>query len=840
MTQLQQMQQVINNYVKNFRPESYKFFITYGISPEHLNPSSCKELPEDQVKNMKKAFNSIEQQTKQNGSMFYQHKTAETNDWLYFGYAQDEHTKMKPSDLNCRIYLPIAENSSHDYFMTECLKMLINSKIKFTGKVAKTYRNDSLMFEFEEKENAKKFVELFMNHEKLKGLLGIHNPFLRDIQGLGYVNLENIDISKESYTSVVAKELEDYIFGLQEKDMKYGKDSASIDGFKKFLEQEKTDTNKNSAMIDQIIGEIEHCEILHTQSLKNTSQNTKQSSTSENVQVIQHHTNNLSQKELPDVEPKTIKETFNEMKELFETYKLVESSNGISLINRMTGEYVRKENNLQQLVEKVIFAKNWIGAAGVDLSLSRDINEYGIDSKQYEMAFNEGAMATFEALFSGLDEMGQTGQNFDLNDLQQFVQNATGYKYSNSLVRGLLANPQGNEIFLPQNDGVPAKTKWEFNTIKREIDKITLANQKAKTNTTEINNKASEISQDYTNISEYVKNIYNFQLIDEILKQQNIDIIDPKYIPKYDELKKLSKKELFKLLGKEECVVEVERQEWRKRIINDILEKEEFSYQDNSTILENKTDEELTNYLHNLDEQLARKQQEKEEREAYWERQKNKPSNDERSRIYNLGLKVSLLQKRMNELNEKGLLQQIPESYIQSINNTIQNLLQVSDKTITGDSGQAKSITEVIGKLWDMRSEDAIACVESELTSGKIEDAEIVNILKDFEVAKKLIPISYESTDYTCMPQSGDYNILYNEWRTNFVKNTEYCYTIEDVYKKLQFESNGEADYFFKKKKEEHTLYPKEFVSDEDLAKEFLDRMKEGVKQLEMTDNMTM
>ena len=738
MTQLEQMQQVINNYVKNFRPESYRFFTTYGISPEHLNPSSCKELPEEQVDNMRRAFDSITQQTKNNGSMFYQQKTAETNDWMYFGFAQDEYTRMKSSDLNCRIYLPIAEGASHDYFMAECLKILINSEIKFTGKVAKTYRNDSLMFEFEEKEHAKKFVELFMQREDLRGMLGLHNPFLRDVQGLGFVDFENFNPNEQSYTSLVAHELEDYVFGLQAEDMQHGKEKASVEGFKKFLEQEKTNPHKNSAMLDQIIGEIEHCETLHLQSINNAAHSNRESGSRENAPNTTTPTNTTPKKESRNLEPKTIGDSFNELKILFETYELVEAANGIGLIDRKTGEYVKKENNLQQLVEKVTFAKKWIEAAGVDLSLSGGMNEFGIDPKQYEMAFNDGARATFESMFGGLAQMGQSGQNFDLSQLQQFVQNGTGYKYSSSLVKGLLSNPQGEEVYLPQNEGVPTKKPWEYSVIKREIENIALANQMVKT-TVAPNTQSEQVStQVKTTITEYVKNVYEFQLIDEILEQQNISITDSEWQSKRDELFKLTKAELFGLLGKEDCRVEAERLSRREQIIDSIWEKEDVNpYQDIRAELDKLTDEELSERLQRAEENLERKQREAAEREAYHEREKNKPSTDERSRIYNLGLKVTLLQKRMNELGENGQLKEIPEQYVQAINNTIQNLLHLSDKTIVGESGQSKSVTEVIGRLWDMRTEDAIACVESELASGKIQDAEIITILQDFAIAKR-------------------------------------------------------------------------------------------------------
>ena len=113
-------------------------------------------------------------------------------------------------------------------------------------------------------------------------------------------------------------------------------------------------------------------------------------------------TNPTPKKEPRNLEPKTIGDSFNELKVLFETYELIEAANGIGLIDRKTGEYVKKEDNLQQLVEKVTFAKKWIEAAGVDLSLLGGMNEFGIDAKQYEMAFNDGARATFESKFCPL------------------------------------------------------------------------------------------------------------------------------------------------------------------------------------------------------------------------------------------------------------------------------------------------------------------------------------------------------------------------------------------------------------------------------------------------------
>ena len=803
MTQLEQMQQVISNYVKNFRPESYRFFTTYGISPEHLNPSSCKELPEEQVYNMRRAFDSITQQTKKNGSMFYQQKTAETNDWMYFGFAQDEYTRMKSSDLNCRIYLPIAEGASHDYFMAECLKILINSEIKFTGKVAKTYRNDSLMFEFEEKEHAKKFVELFMQREDLRGMLGLHNPFLRDVQGLGFVDFENFNPNEQSYTSLVAHELEDYVFGLQAEDMQHGKENASVEGFKKFLEQEKTNPHKNSAMLDQIIGEIEHCETLHLQSINNAAHSNRESGSRENTPNTTTPTNTIPKKESRNLEPKTIGDSFNELKILFETYELVEADNGIGLIDRKTGEYVKKENNLQQYVEKVTFAKKWIEAAGVDLSLSGGMNEFGIDPKQYEMAFNDGARATFESMFGGLAQMGQSGQNFDLSKLQQFVQNGTGYKYSSSLVKGLLSNPQGEEVYLPQNEGVPTKKPWEYSVIKREIENIALANQMAKTADLENSQSVGEREP--------------LQTVEEVSENATTSITSEQLKIRMGQKEKLD--EIADLRGT----------------------LEELSYINAMDKIGQCSQDEWDAIVSKWSNTFETRRRDKEDSEAWAEREKNKPNEAERKRIYDLVLNVGLLENRMRNLANKGLLAEIPEEYVSAINNTINNLRHLCDKKIVGESGQEKSVTEILGKLWDMNAEDAIACVESEVASGRIQDADIISILHDFVMTKRLIGFaSYKSDSYSHMPPDAEYYAVLEDWRNRFVADSKNCYTIDDVYKRMEktIGLHENADYFFGKNKARK--YQLEYFSDKNQENMFIENLRKNVQKLEMTEDLAM
>jgi hypothetical protein len=593
--------------------------------------------------------------------------------------------------------------------------------------------------------------------------------------------------------------------------MQHGKEKASVEGFKKFLEQEKTNPHKNSAMLDQIIGEIEHCEALHLQSVDNAAQSARESSVAENTAntqttaYAQTSVNMPSQQEPRTLDPKTIGDSFNELKVLFETYELVEAANGIGLIDRKTGEYVKKENNLQQLVERVTFAKKWIEAAGVDLSLSGGMNEFGIDPKQYEMAFNDGARATFASMFGGLAQMGQIGQKFDLNQLQHFVLNGTGYKYSSSLIRGLLANPQGEEVYLPQNAGVPAKKPWEYSVIKREIENIALANQMAKTADVENSQSAGEIEplQTIEEVSEIATpSITSEQLKIRMRQKEKLDEIADFIENSYEEANYR--------YSMEYKIGQYSQAEWDAKVSM------------------------WTNTFETRKREKARY-----EARARAAREKTMPSKDERCRIYALAIKVGLLESRMYDFSQNGQLKEMPEQYIQAINNTIQNLLHLSDKTIVSESGQSKTVTEVIGRLWDMSTKDAIACVESELASGKIQDPEIIRILQDFAITKTLEDGSY-SCSAAAMPLDGQYWEVYNRWGRDFIENTQHCYTIEDVYENLGDLTAGLASYFFNKKKDEYIRDPNEFTNDEEFAQLFLRKMKNGVTQLEMSDDLAM
>ncbi len=184
------------------------------------------------------------------------------------------------------------------------------------------------------------------------------------------------------------------------------------------------------------------------------------------------------------------------------------------------------------------------------------------------------------------------------------------------------------------------------------------------------------------------------------------------------------------------------------------------------------------------------------------------------------------------QLSQSGRLKDIPEKYLQSINNTIQNILQYSDKTVASESGQEKGITEILGKLWDMRPEEAVACVERELASGRIQDKEVVTLLHDFMVTKQVIPSGYESGSNENMPHELQYFQVQSEWRRKFIKDTGHCYSIEDVYKSGGREVSGFSEYFFSKFKYEQ-LTNKSF--DETYQEQsFVNGIQKRIQELEM------
>ena len=189
----------------------------------------------------------------------------------------------------------------------------------------------------------------------------------------------------------------------------------------------------------------------------------------------------------------------------------------------------------------------------------------------------------------------------------------------------------------------------------------------------------------------------------------------------------------------------------------------------------------------------------------------------------------------MRDLSKRGMLKDIPEQYLQSINNTIQNLLYYSEKTVVGESGQEKGITEILGKLWDMSPEEAIACVEGELSSGRIQDKEVVSLLQDFMVTKQLIPSGYESSADSYMPPEEEYAKVHSEWKSQFVGHSKHCHSVEDLYKKVDEISGlrGESDYFFKKYK--YNQLTNKLFSEEYQEQSFVDGIQKRIRELEMS-----
>lgn len=483
MTQYEQMQQVINSYKKQFSrsPHAYRHFVSLGISPENLNSNSCKDLPKEQVDDMKQALLSISTQTKKIGTSFVEKTKYEDRDWVHFGYSKDEKTKIPEKDLKFRIYIPIKEDADHHFVMSECLKILINSDIQFTGKVAKTYRNDSLTFEFDSRETAKKFIEQFMLREELKQSLGIHNPFIADLQGMGIVDMSMYDSYSTSYTSFVSKQLEDYMFEEQYKQGKEGVENTSVEGFRKYLIEESKKTNANVELFNQIVSQIDTCHSTYIKQSVNANKPSNDNTQSSQSPISENtiHPNTTQEQHLLSSNKQKI-HPLEKYKNLIMKYDIVlqkdeQQPQGFFVVtDRVTGQVVQNKSKEEmiQLTKDLTFAKSWIKACGNDLSLSGGKNEFGFDSRQWEYAFNDGAYETYNQLIGMIQSSTQVGQPINFQEVVHNVKAVSNYKYGASIVDGLL--DKNNIIYDWQLSNIQNQLTNIANTISRtELEVIT-------------------------------------------------------------------------------------------------------------------------------------------------------------------------------------------------------------------------------------------------------------------------------------------------------------------------------------------------------------------------------
>lgn len=463
MTQYEKMQEVIENYKKHFGPNAYPSFIYYGIESKYLTPGYSTKIPKEEEDKIKNVLSVMSEQLEKygQGQQLKENKKAEDRDWVYFGYKTDPNRHL---DIKCRVYIPIKPESQHDTFFAECLKLLINSSMNFSGKIAKIYRNDSLTFEFEDKEQANKFVNMISQRPDLMKSLGEKNPFLEDANGMGVVDFSNFDSTQNSYTNIVAHELENYMFSLNDHNLDKYK-TATLAGFREFLsEKAKERSGDASKLLTQIVSQIDECKQEYNQEFAQ-----KQPAQNESFQPsIKDNSKSYN--------PRSAKDSLIDLKELFERYQVVVNGKNVDLVDRKTQKPINmdRENKIET-IRKVTLAEKWIESAGYGLSKTLGENEFGIDPRQYEYAFNEQAKETFTLMIEKMQWYKQQGKSFDINEFAKDIQEKTKYKYSENLVYGLLSypNPKTPDGYQKIMDGVPQKTEWQYSSIKTAIMDIT-------------------------------------------------------------------------------------------------------------------------------------------------------------------------------------------------------------------------------------------------------------------------------------------------------------------------------------------------------------------------------
>lgn len=114
-------------------------------------------------------------------------------------------------------------------------------------------------------------------------------------------------------------------------------------------------------------------------------------------------------------------------------------------LDRLTSQspqYSSKEER-DTLIRDLSFAKSWVASCGVDLSKTGTTNEYGIDPRQWEYSFNEGAKSTYNLIIEAIQN--NNGQNLRQQIIEHVGQNSD-YKYADSIVEALLRDRNNKEL----------------------------------------------------------------------------------------------------------------------------------------------------------------------------------------------------------------------------------------------------------------------------------------------------------------------------------------------------------------------------------------------------------
>ncbi len=250
------------------------------------------------------------------------------------------------------------------------------------------------------------------------------------------------------------------------------------------------------------------------------------------------------------ISPLSAKESLKNMKNLFETYQININGQNVELVDRKTQKPVVMDKEAKiETIKKVTMVQKWIESAGYGLSMTGGQNEFGVDPRQYEYAFSEQALDTFEVMIDKMSLYAKNGKSFDVSAFAHEIQENIKYKYSENLVYGLLSYPNPNtaEGYQKITDGVPQKTKWQYNAIKNVLGIVCQSNdlQKSQSNSQTIKKQSHEVK---------FKNVVNEQINSKkpsSIHSEYSVISDNKQDSKIDSVKTEIQKEDLKEVSKQ-------------------------------------------------------------------------------------------------------------------------------------------------------------------------------------------------------------------------------------------------------------------------------------------------
>ena len=127
-------------------------------------------------------------------------------------------------------------------------------------------------------------------------------------------------------------------------------------------------------------------------------------------------------------------------KKIYEQYELRvdEKNDYIGAIDRKTGKEVEPEAKNNILCLDLMFAQSWIDACKNSIPYNGKINEYGVEVKQWEYSFNDGAQDTYSWLLGLIKYCADNNKSMKVKDMARIVREKSTYKYADEIVEYLL------------------------------------------------------------------------------------------------------------------------------------------------------------------------------------------------------------------------------------------------------------------------------------------------------------------------------------------------------------------------------------------------------------------